>query len=86
MPPWARVSAAAPPAGPPPMTATLRLRPVTLGLDLEALMRSLRGVEMEVGRVLERVMGWFSGVDWRSPMKVFRAMEAIDVFEVKNES
>lgn len=41
MPPLARVSAAAPPAGPPPITATLRLRLVSLGLDLEAKTWSL---------------------------------------------
>lgn len=35
-PPFARVSAAAPPAGPPPMTATRRLRPSSFGLDIPA--------------------------------------------------
>ena len=36
MPPFARVSAAEPPAGPPPMTATLRLRLLSFGEVLEA--------------------------------------------------
>lgn len=52
MPPLASVSAAAPPAGPPPITATLRFRLVSFGLDLEALMTwklslSFRGLVWE---------------------------------------
>ncbi|KVI06432.1 hypothetical protein Ccrd_015246 [Cynara cardunculus var. scolymus] len=43
IPPSARVRAAAPPAGPPPMTATRRFRPTILGLDMAATTLRRRG-------------------------------------------
>jgi len=52
MPPLANVSAAEPPAGPPPMTATLRLR-CSLGLDLLAVIRKRRYVKGELGVMWE---------------------------------
>lgn len=78
MPPLARVSAAEPPAGPPPTTATRRFRPVTFGLVLAALTWSLRWFEgfREMG--FAWIVKWgFSEEAWRSPMKDLRAMEAI---------
>lgn len=74
IPPLASVSAAAPPAGPPPITATRRLRPATLGLVLAARTWNLLGVKL--GFDWEVKLG-FSRVVWRSPMKDLRAMEAI---------
>ncbi|KAJ6676826.1 hypothetical protein OIU85_010044 [Salix viminalis] len=56
MPPLANVSAAAPPAGPPPMTATLRLRFWSLGLDLLAVIRKRRYGNGELGVV----WGWIN--------------------------
>lgn len=79
IPPLARVSAAEPPAGPPPIMATRRLRPVTLGLNFPATMRRLRlvGVDWDFGRVRDL---WFSGEVWRRGTKDLRAMEEAIVF------
>ncbi|KAF5807214.1 hypothetical protein HanRHA438_Chr05g0240381 [Helianthus annuus] len=78
IPPLARVSAAAPPAGPPPTTATRRFRPVSLGLDL--LARILTRRWWDLGRVvMEVVEWWFSGEEWRRPVKDLRVMEAMVV-------
>ncbi|KAK8652381.1 hypothetical protein V6N13_061400 [Hibiscus sabdariffa] len=72
MPPFARVSAAAPPAGPPPMTATLRLRLLSLGEVLAADTWNLtKGLEREV------VVGLWQGkvALRRSPVKGLKVME-----------
>ena len=79
MPPWARVSAAAPPAGPPPMTATRRLRLASLGLALDAVtLRDVRRWERERDDgTLETKVIWSVG-DWRSPVKDLSANVAIE--------
>lgn len=75
MPPLANVSAAEPPAGPPPTMATRRFRPDSLGLNLPAMTLSFRW-----GRVWGLVwpVKWiFSDDACRSPTKDLSAMEFI---------
>lgn len=72
IPPFARVSAAAPPAGPPPMTATLRFRLLSFGEDLAAETWNLiKGLE----RVVEVVVLVGTEGLRRRPVKGLKAME-----------
>lgn len=74
IPPFASVSAAAPPAGPPPMTATLKFRLLSFGVVLEAdTWNLITGLE----RVVVVVVGMAELR--RRPVKVLKTTELIVV-------
>lgn len=75
MPPLANVSAAAPPAGPPPMTATRRLRFWSFGLDLLAVIRKRLYEKEDMGFVWEWSTLGCSWEECRSPVKDLKTME-----------